>query len=113
MDTANIYSQIPDNLSKELFEEIIQGGEFKLERVVSKGHMTPEGEWYDQDRDEWVILLKGSADLLVGEGEAESVSLRPGDFLHLPAHRKHRIERTDPVEETVWLALHYDPKLKG
>lgn len=107
MDTANIYSQIPGELSKELFEEIIQGGSFKLERIVSKGHTTPEGQWYDQEKDEWVILLKGSAGICV-EGTSEVVALKPGDYVHLPAHLRHRVEWTDPDTETVWLALHYD-----
>ena len=108
----NIFAQLPEKLSEELIEEITSGGSFKLERIVSKGHATPQGEWYDQDKDEWVILLKGSADLLI-EGKTESVSLKPGDYIHLPAHRKHRVERTDLNSETIWLALHYEPKAKG
>ena len=108
MEMANIYSQIPDKLNKELCEEIIKGGKFRLERIVSKGHATPAGKWYDQKEDEWVILLEGSADLLM-EGEVAPVSLKPGDHVHLPAHRKHRVERTDPDRETIWLVLHYEP----
>lgn len=112
MDTANIYSKIPNEFSKELIEEIIEGGKFKLKRIVSRGHVTPKGDWYDQDKDEWVILLKGSADLLI-EGETVPISLKPGDHVHFPAHKKHRVERTDPNSETIWLALHYEPKAKG
>lgn len=112
MDTANIYSQIPNEFSKELFEEIIQGGKFKLQRIVSKGHTTPESKWYDQDADEWVILLKGSASIAF-EGQKKSVSLKPGDHIKLPAHTKHRVERTDSNSETIWLALHYEPEVKG
>ena len=112
MNVSNIYSQIPKELPDELFEEIIQGSSFKLERIISKGHSTPEGEWYDQDRDEWAILLKGGAGLLI-EGEGEVVVLKPGDYLHLPAHVKHRVEWTDSGEETVWLALHYQSDMKS
>lgn len=106
MTVSNIYSDIPKELPDELLEEIIQGNSFRLERIVSKGHSTPEGEWYDQDKDEWVILLKGSAGLLI-EGEGETIYLKPGDYIHLPAHLRHRVEWTIPGEETVWLALHY------
>ena len=106
MMTSNIYTEIPEELPNELLEQIIHKGSFKLERIISKGHSTPDGQWYDQDNDEWVILLKGSAGMTV-EGEAGPVVLRPGDYIHLPAHIKHRVEWTDPESETVWLALHY------
>jgi len=106
MITSNIYSDIPKELPSELFEEIIRKGPLKLERIISRGHATPKGEWYDQEKDEWVILLKGSAGLTI-EGKAETVVLRPGDYLNLPAHLKHRVVWTDPGGETIWLALHY------
>ena len=102
----NIYGQIPRELHNELFEEIVRWGSFKLQRIVSKGHSTPENEWCDQDENEWVILLKGSAGIRI-EGEAEAVILRPGDHLRLPARLKHRVEWTDAKTETVWLVLHY------
>ncbi|MCK5082790.1 MAG: cupin domain-containing protein [Candidatus Omnitrophica bacterium] len=102
----NIYDQIPEELREEVFEEITRGDSFRLERIVSKGHSTPEGKWYDQDEDEWVILLKGNAGILI-EGEAEAVTLNPGDHYQIPAHSKHRVEWTDSKTETVWVALHY------
>ena len=108
----NLFAQYPEKHSEELIEEITSGASFTLKRIVSQGHATPQGEWYDQEQEEWVILLKGSADIII-EDKAEIVSLRPGDYVHLPAHRKHRVERTDPDTETVWLALHYEPKVKG
>ena len=104
----NIYEQIPEELRDELFEEIASGGgSFKLERIVSKGHSTPEGKWCDQDENEWVILLKGSAAILI-EGEAGEVVLKPGDHLQIPAHLKHRVQWTDTKIETVWIALRYE-----
>ena len=106
MNSSNIYSYIPGALPKELFETLLQTDSFTLERIVSKGHATPLGEWYDQARNEWVILLKGSAGLRI-EGEPEVITLTPGDYLHLAAHLKHRVEWTASTEETVWLALHY------
>lgn len=106
MKSSNIFSNIPEALPRELFETLLQTDVFTLERIVSKGHATPAGEWYDQARDEWVILLKGSAGLRI-EGEAGVITLKPGDHVHLSAHLKHRVEWTAPAEETVWLALHY------
>lgn len=82
---------------------------FKLERIVSAGHSTPEGEWYDQDRDEWVILLTGSAGLSF-EGEDGIRAMKPGDYVLIPAHTRHRVEWTDRHEKTVWLVLHIDCK---
>ena len=107
MIASNIYSNIPEELPNELFEEIIHNSSFKLERIISKGHATPEDQWYDQAEHEWVILLKGSAGIAI-EGQAEIVVLKPGDYIDLPAHLKHRLEWTDPATETVWLALHYE-----
>jgi len=107
MITSNIYSNIPEELPNELSEKIIYNKSFKLERIISKGHSTTKGQWYDQGQDEWVILLKGSAGIAI-EGEPGIVVLKPGDYMHLPAHFKHRVEWTDPATETVWLALHYE-----
>ena len=90
-------------------EEIARGGAFRLERIVSKGHTTPPGQWYDQDRDEWVVLLKGEAKLEV-EGQPQPVGLKPGDHIKLAAHCKHRVAWTDPEQETIWLALHFESK---
>jgi len=78
----------------------------RLERIVSTGHATPPGEWYDQDRDEWVVVLRGRARVRI-EGEAEDRRLSVGDHLLLRAHVRHRVEWTDPTAPTVWLALHY------
>lgn len=105
MNPQNIFSKIPSDLTEEAFEEIIRNKSFTLERIISKGHATPEGEWYDQDKNEWVMLLKGRAGLLI-EGEKEIKTLQPGDYMYLPVHVRHRVEWTDPEEETIWLALH-------
>lgn len=78
---------------------------FTLEHIVSRGAASPDGFWYDQDRDEWVLLLRGEAGLRFESGEI--VSLTAGDPLLIPAHRRHRVERTSP--DAVWLALHHSP----
>lgn len=103
MKAANLFADIPADLADEVFEPLVQTPSLKLERIVSAEQMTPR-EWYDQERDEWVVLLSGSAGLLF-EGEPEALVLGPGDYILIPAHRRHRVEWTE--EKSVWLALHY------
>jgi cupin 2 domain-containing protein len=102
----NIFADIPDAIPEEMFETIIEKESFRLERIVSDGQLTAEDEWYDEDENEWFILLKGSAGLLL-EGDKEPLVLKPGDYLNLPAHRRHKLLWTDADEKTIWLALHY------
>ena len=106
MKSPNIFSNIPAHIPEEIFEEIAQTEHCKIERIISKGHATPDGQWYDQDWDEWVILLQGHAGLLF-EGDDTPITLSPGDHLHIPAHARHRVTWTAPAEETIWLAVHY------
>ncbi|MBA3313546.1 MAG: hypothetical protein M3552_03270 [Planctomycetota bacterium] len=90
----------------EVFDTLIEKEAFKLERIVSRGHTTPVGQWYDQDRDEWVALLSGSATLRFEQPD-EVVTLASGDWLVIPAHRRHRVEETARDRETVWVAVHF------
>ena len=106
MDIRNIFSDIQKQAPDEVLETILQTGQFKIERIISHGHATTEGEWYDQDRNEWVLVLKGNAGLLF-EGDDKTVIMKTGDYINIPAHQKHRVEWTDPEEETVWLTIHY------
>ncbi len=106
MDIKNIFSDIQKQASEEILETIIRTQKFKIERIISRGQATTEGEWYDQDKNEWVLVLKGNAGLLF-EGDNETVIMKTGDYINIPAHQKHRVEWTDPEEETIWLAIHY------
>ncbi len=106
MDAINIFENIPDRIPEELFDVISETDEVRIERIVSDGHSSPAGFWYDQDKDELALLLKGRAVLAFQEGERK-VALKPGDYCVIPAHEKHRVEWTDPGEKTVWLAIHY------
>jgi cupin 2 domain-containing protein len=106
MRVGNLFANVPPALAAELIEPLAEIAGVRLERIVSTGHTTPPGEWYDQDRDEWVVLLTGRATLRF-EQPAETVHLHPGDYVLIPAHRRHRVEWTDPDQETIWLALHF------
>ncbi|MCK5323304.1 MAG: cupin domain-containing protein [Desulfobulbaceae bacterium] len=102
----NLFQDIPGHLPKELVEVISESNNVRIERIVSKGHSSPDGFWYDQEENEFVVLLKGRAKLLF-EGEQKVVIMKPGDYVEIKAHVKHRVDWTDPEEETVWLAIHY------
>ncbi len=106
MTLNNIFANIPDSASKEIFETLLQTEHIRLERIISTGQATPHGEWYDQDTEEWVLVLAGRAGLMF-EGEREMLVMNPGDYIRIPAHRRHRVEWTDARQKTIWLALHY------
>lgn len=103
---GNLFTGIPSELPDELIQTLIDSPAVRVERIVSRGHASPEGHWYDQDRAEWVILLQGRARLRLESGEV--LVLTPGDHVLLPAHLRHRVDWTDPAGDTVWLAVHYD-----
>lgn len=103
---ANLFAAIPEGLPEERFDEVVSGRGVTVERIVSRGHTSPDTGWYDQPRHEWVLVLKGQG--VVAFENGESVTLAPGDHLTIPAHRRHRVAWTAPDEETIWLAVHFD-----
>lgn len=113
MTKANLFEHIPLSFSEEIIENLVEADTFRLERIASRGHATPPAQWYDQSWDEWVVLLTGSATLSFEgaggtfEGAGGTMVLQPGDCVHIPAHKRHRVEHTDASQVTVWLALHY------
>ena len=101
---ANLF-ELPECLTvEEVFEVLARGRNLKIERIVSNGHSTPEGQWYDQKTDEWVGLLQGEAQLRYGDGATQQ--LRAGDWILIPAHLKHRVDRTSQSPPCIWLAIH-------
>jgi len=105
--SGNLFSGLPDGCqSDETFEPLAEARGVRIERIVSTGQTTPQGTWLDQEQSEWVALLRGAARLLI-EGEAKERSLKAGDWLLLPAHRRHRVTWTSDLEPTVWLAVHF------
>lgn len=105
MNSENIFQSIPEVIEEEIFETLAQSNNVKIERIISKGHQSPESGWYDEIRNEWVIVLKGEAIIAFESGEQEK--LVEGSFINIPAHTKHRVSWTKPNTETVWLAIHY------
>ncbi len=105
MSTTNLFASLPECLDEEVFETLLKNDKLKIERIVSRGHASPETGWYDQQRHEWVAVLQGAA--LIAFDDGSEVSMKVGDFIAIPAHRKHRVAWTDPETETVWLAIHY------
>jgi cupin 2 domain-containing protein len=106
MKQDNIFSNIPESIPNEISEDIFSSGRVRIERIITSGnnHSSEDG-WYDQDEDEWVLVVQGEGVLEFEEGE--SVRLRVGGYVNIPAHKKHRVTWTDPNKETIWLAVFY------
>ncbi|MBL8816482.1 MAG: cupin domain-containing protein [Planctomyces sp.] len=102
---SSLFADLPADLPEELFTTLLEAASVRIERIVSHGHSSPEDFWYNQDQHEWVIVLKGAARLRFDDALLE---LRPGDFVNIPAHTRHRVEWTTPDEPTIWLAVFYD-----
>lgn len=105
MQLKNIFESIPDNLDEEFFELLVQGENIKIERIISKGHRSPESGWYDQEQNEWLIVLKGEA--IISFENGIDINLKAGSHINIPSRKKHKVSWTDPKTETIWLAIHY------
>jgi cupin 2 domain-containing protein len=102
---GNLKLAIPHVLPEELYTTLSAGKHVRIERIVSRGHSSEPGFWYDQDEHEFVLVVQGHARMeLAEQGELD---LRAGDYLLLPAHTRHRVSWTDPQLDTVWLAVYY------
>ncbi len=106
LTSGNLLAEIPKELSAEQFTALLSTPNIKIERIVSQGQTSPEGFWYDQDRNEWVMVVAGAAAILI-DGEAETRTLKAGDHLNIPARTRHRVTWTDTSQPTIWLAVHY------
>jgi cupin 2 domain-containing protein len=102
----NIFNNIPEKLPDELIEVLSENENLRIERIVSKGHSSAPGQWYDQKTDEFVLLLSGEA-ILRFRKDDRVVNMKAGDYLIIPAHEEHRVEFTSSDEDTVWLTVHY------
>jgi cupin 2 domain-containing protein len=104
--SGNLFSGIPHAIADEVFDTILSSDRCKIERIISRGQKSPSNYWYDQEKDEWVMVVQGAAKLKFKNG-GNIIEMLPGDYLHIPAHCEHRVEWTDPDVETIWLAVHY------
>jgi cupin 2 domain-containing protein len=109
MMDGNLLSLPAGIQNREQMETLLQGGSFRLERIISSGQVTPPGQWYDQELPEWVVVITGAARLRIA-GEPADRDLRAGDYLLIPPHCRHRVEWTDPTKPTVWLAIHFSER---
>ena len=106
MKKQSLLKNLPSALTAEQVEILCASGSTRIERIVSHGQRSPEGFWYDQEQNEFVLVIQGRARLVL-EGQGEEIVLEAGDCLDIPAHARHRVEWTAPVQETIWLAVYY------
>lgn len=99
----NLLDPLPEKRTEEVFTEVLCHKAVRIERIVSNGHVSPNGFWYDQDENEWVLLLEGEACIALADGEP--VHLMRGDTLNLPAHTRHQVTFTS--RPAIWLAVFY------
>jgi cupin 2 domain-containing protein len=105
-DNGNLFADIPARPANEEITTLLSSPALRIERIVSRGQASAPGFWYDQPQAEWVIVLAGSARLRFADETADR-SMHAGDYVHIAAHRRHRVEWTDPAQATVWLAVHH------
>ena len=103
----NIFDDLPQHLPKEVVQTLIRDADVRIERIISHGHASAPDFWYDQPQAEWVIVLKGAARL---QFDDRMVEMKVGDFVNIPAFKKHRVDWTTPDEPTVWLGVRYGGK---
>ena len=104
----NLFDGIPDFLAEEKIDELLTTPAFRVERILSRGQASPQKFWYDQEEQEWVLLLRGSAGLRFSCQDDITV-LKPGDSLLIPAHVRHRVEWIDSTQDTIWLTIFFRP----
>ena len=103
---ANLFTGYPSQLPEEVIDVLIESANVRIERIVSTNHHSPKDFWYDQTEHEWVVLLRGEASLRF-EDDLRPQILRPGDYVAIPPHCRHRVDSTSKDEPTVWLAVFY------
>jgi cupin 2 domain-containing protein len=100
----NVFENIIIDKKQEQFFELIKNDNIRIEKIVSNGQSSPINFWYAQEKNEFVLILKGNAIL---EYEDKEVDLKEGDFINIKAFTKHRVKYTNKDEPTIWLAVFY------
>lgn len=103
---VNVMQNLPEDLSEERFEDILQLPGIRIERITSRSHCSAPDFWYDQPQHEWVLVLQGEGHVDFPNGDSKQ--LKVGDHLYIPAHQQHRVSWTTPEEATIWIAVHID-----
>jgi len=107
----NLFTDLPPlHAVDETFQQLLARSGLRIERIVSSGQASAPDFWYDQPQGEWVLLVQGEAGLRFAD-EAELRHLKAGDYVDIAPHRRHRVEWTSRDPVTIWLAVHYDPRL--
>lgn len=106
IEKNNLFESIPREMREEFIEALAGRDSVRIERIVSRGHTSSGGFWYDSNETEWVIVIRGRARLRF-EADDEIVDLGPGDHVTIPPHARHRVESTAPGQDTIWLAVHF------
>lgn len=104
MEKYNIFDEIPVDKSEEKFFEIFKDEKIKIEKIVSNGQKSPQDFWYEQEKNEFVLVMEGFA---IVEFEDFEVELKKGDCLNIKAYQKHRVKFTTLDETTIWFAVFY------
>lgn len=107
LQTGNLFSFDGKHGGDEQIDMLVAEPHLNVERIVSMGHASPEGFWYDDSRVEWVVLLSGAA-VLEFERDSTLLEMRPGDYVLIEPHCRHRVASTHAEEQTVWLAIYYE-----
>ena len=101
----NFYSGFKTNPLLENYIDILNGNKFRLEKIISKGYKTPNAKWLSESVDEFVLLLKGKAEILFETGQI--VELKEGDYLIIPSNTKHKVIKTSIRPLCYWLTIHF------
>ncbi len=102
---TSLFDDVPSHLSSEIFEDLVNAKGVRVERILSYGHTSPEKGWYDQEENEWVLVLEGYGVLEFEDGRR--IKLKAGDYLNIEPHEKHKVVETSSNTVTVWLAIFY------
>ena len=105
---SNLFESIPETINylpNEIFEELVKSNKVRIERILSQGHASAPSDWYDQDENEWLMVVQGQGKLEFKDGKL--LELFVGDHLNIPARTKHRVAWTDPDQVTIWLAVFF------
>jgi len=104
IQVQSLFSEVTLASNEEVFTTLFEKPGLKIESIASYSQVSPDGFWFDQPHDEWVVLVRGSATLEIAA--QTPLTLRPGDHVILPSHTRHRVLHTSP--DALWIAVHAD-----